>query len=64
MRRELDRVRRKAEQRAAAEQAFRDAVLAAHRAGASYREIAKATGGRLSHTAVQLIVRREGSNAS
>jgi DNA-directed RNA polymerase specialized sigma24 family protein len=57
VRRELDQVRRKAARLSDAQDAFRAAVLAAHRAGASYRQIADAAG--ISHTSVQNIVREE-----
>jgi transposase len=61
MRRELEQVRRKAAQLDAAQDAFRVAVLNAHRAGASYRQIAKSAG--ISHTSVQNIVREETPDA-
>jgi len=57
VRRELDQVHRQAERLANQRAAFRAAVLAARDAGASYRQIARATGGRLSHTGIQKIVR-------
>lgn len=52
---DLTTVRRAARRRTAANEAFRTAVLEAHRAGESLRKIADAAG--MSHVAVLKIVR-------
>jgi hypothetical protein len=55
MDKELRQVTRHAEAWERAEAALHDAIRAAHRAGASLRQIRDATGGRISHETVRVL---------
>jgi len=63
MDKELRHVTRTAEARERAEATLHEAIRAAHKAGASLRQIRDATGGRVSHETVRQVA-KGGTDAS
>jgi hypothetical protein len=64
MKTELQRVARTAEARDRAETNLHEAIRAAYAAGASLRQIRDASGRRLSHESVRVIINRKGDHGA